>query len=519
MTKHTILFLAANPSETDRLALDREARAIQAELERSLWRDRFEFVTRWAAQPMDLLRELRRLRPTVVQFSGHGRHNVAAGGQDPAPHRDVVVDVGSAGSRICEGLYFQADDGTPRVVSAAALREAFHESSVKLVVLNACYSEVAAEVLVAHVDCVVGMAGSIHDNAARHFAVGLYCGLGNSASVESAYHAGRAAMVLNGSLDGERPRLKARPGVDPSRLNLAMLTPSPAVDEKPPRSVPPQSTIKSTAGQPAFTGREAEIDAVVDKLGSERAALAPEDRKAFWNELKKIIGRASGPKSYEEALALLFARLPTNMGGAPPPVIRLWGGYSGTDRNSRDLLRNIGQEIGRCCAINQMSLSGSQLEEGNLEYWAALGAKQALTERDKHVNFYLHYNRAEAPHAGESGRKIYDTLSCTIPVIDVRYPVQDHSSLAMLNDEINYQRMPSHDARIGSLFQCDAVLLLGGNNAARHLVQLIAFISRHHLRAANPIVFVPLPWAGGTAEKAFRAFNGIVEDLDFRSLF
>jgi hypothetical protein len=32
MKKHTILFLAANPLGTDRLALDREARAIQVEL-------------------------------------------------------------------------------------------------------------------------------------------------------------------------------------------------------------------------------------------------------------------------------------------------------------------------------------------------------------------------------------------------------------------------------------------------------------------------------------------------------
>ena len=39
MTKHTILFLAANPTGTDPLALDREARAIQVELERSRWRD------------------------------------------------------------------------------------------------------------------------------------------------------------------------------------------------------------------------------------------------------------------------------------------------------------------------------------------------------------------------------------------------------------------------------------------------------------------------------------------------
>jgi len=71
--KHVILFLAANPNGTDRLALDHEARSIHEELRRSSFRDRFEFVTRWWAEPLDLLREVRELRPTVVHFSGHGR--------------------------------------------------------------------------------------------------------------------------------------------------------------------------------------------------------------------------------------------------------------------------------------------------------------------------------------------------------------------------------------------------------------------------------------------------------------
>lgn len=47
MTKHTVLFLAANPSGTTPIALDLEARAIGAELQRSGKRDCFEFVTRW----------------------------------------------------------------------------------------------------------------------------------------------------------------------------------------------------------------------------------------------------------------------------------------------------------------------------------------------------------------------------------------------------------------------------------------------------------------------------------------
>jgi hypothetical protein len=40
--KHVILFLAANPRDTGRLALDREARSIHVELKRSGYRGRFD---------------------------------------------------------------------------------------------------------------------------------------------------------------------------------------------------------------------------------------------------------------------------------------------------------------------------------------------------------------------------------------------------------------------------------------------------------------------------------------------
>src|SRR6476646_5355344 len=93
--KHVILFLAANPSDTGRLALDREARSIYVELKRSGYRDRFDFVTRWAAEPLDLLRELRELKPTIVHFSGHGGRAVATAGL--AEGRDVVASTAPAG--------------------------------------------------------------------------------------------------------------------------------------------------------------------------------------------------------------------------------------------------------------------------------------------------------------------------------------------------------------------------------------------------------------------------------------
>jgi hypothetical protein len=196
MNKHTILFLAANPTGTPPAALDRQARAILEELERSGHRDRFELETRFAATPLDLLRELRKLKPTVVHFTGVGSD---------------------------DGLYFEAEGGGAQLVSREALAEAFGAAgeSVQLVVLSACYSEAQAEALLAHVGCVVGVSGKIGEASARNFAIGFYGGLGERASVADAYEHGRAAIGLGGLSGGDRLQLKVRPGVDAGRLVLA----------------------------------------------------------------------------------------------------------------------------------------------------------------------------------------------------------------------------------------------------------------------------------------------------------
>jgi hypothetical protein len=229
--KHTILFLAANPLSTDRLALDREARAIQVELERSGFRDSFELVTRWAVEPLDLLRELRKLKPSVVHFSGHGSRGIAgARGSAAGPHRDALdPGEGAALGAVVEpcavdgGLLFQGADGQPQRVSTAALRDTFDAAgaSVKLVVLGACYSEPQAAALLGCVDCVVGMRGSIGDDAARSFAIGFYGGLGDRESVATAFKQGCAAIRLQGLPDADLPKLQVRPGVDAARLILA----------------------------------------------------------------------------------------------------------------------------------------------------------------------------------------------------------------------------------------------------------------------------------------------------------
>jgi len=238
--KHTILYLAANPSGTTPLALGEEARAIQHELERSGYRDSFELETRWAVQPLDLLRELRKLKPTVVHFSGHGgarsadgtagqrssRHVAPAPGSGQRSSRHVAPAPGSGqptahGSQY--GLCFQAPDGSVQVVTTQALQDTFGAagSSVKLVVLSACYADAQAEALRAHIDCVVGMKGTVDDKAARNFAIGFYGGLGERESIAAAFRQGCAAISLEGLRDADRPQLKTRAGVDAERIVLA----------------------------------------------------------------------------------------------------------------------------------------------------------------------------------------------------------------------------------------------------------------------------------------------------------
>jgi hypothetical protein len=210
-TKNTILFLAADPAGTDEFALGRQARAIHEELERAGGRHRFELVTRWAPTPLDLLRELRRVRPMVVHFAGSG--------QQSAAHRPGQALIGDRFG----GLFFQGLDGRPRFVATSALQEMFGAagSSVKLVVLNGCYSELQAEALLQHVDCVVGTRGTVDPAAAKAYAIGFFGGLGEHESVATAHKQGCAAVSLEGLHDGDRPRLKVRPGVDAGKLVLS----------------------------------------------------------------------------------------------------------------------------------------------------------------------------------------------------------------------------------------------------------------------------------------------------------
>jgi hypothetical protein len=231
--KQRMLMLNVNALHGQLLGLEREARAIQSELDRARHRDRFELHTCWAAEASDLLDALRRYKPTIVHFSGHTIHPMAGAPPDGVVRRDIESLVRG---NLPEGLCFQRSDGGIEVVSPCALKDAIRAvgPSVRLIVLNACHTEPHARALRSEIDCVIGTHGAIRDDAAIHFATGLYGGIFGGFSNALAFDQGRAEIQIRRLTD--RFRLLARPGVDPSAIVLA--NPRPRTER--PRRRPPR---------------------------------------------------------------------------------------------------------------------------------------------------------------------------------------------------------------------------------------------------------------------------------------
>lgn len=196
MKKHVILFLAANPRTSNLLPLAEECAEIQRELKMAPHRDDFQFESRWAVSIDELMRHLNEMAPTVLHFSGHG------GGRS--------------------GLLFQDEQGHSQPVSGRALAMMIDAAArdARVIVLNACYSTVQAEVLRAKVECVVGMDGAIGDDAARAFAIRFYGALGNRRSIGNAVDQGVAALAAKQLPDEVLPRCATRDGVDKYQVVL-----------------------------------------------------------------------------------------------------------------------------------------------------------------------------------------------------------------------------------------------------------------------------------------------------------
>ena len=181
-----ILFLAANPVGTDPLRLDEEIRAIDEALRMAEFRDRFEIEQQWAVRVGDLQQALLRHQPQIVHFSGHG-----------ASTSQLVVE---------------AEAGTPQAIPQDDLSDLFDilEGDIRLVVLNACYSDGQAKAIGKHIDCVVGMTTAVGDEAAIEFATAFYRALGYGRDIRTAFELGTNQIGLQNLPDEDTPHLLAK---------------------------------------------------------------------------------------------------------------------------------------------------------------------------------------------------------------------------------------------------------------------------------------------------------------------
>ena len=248
----TILFLAANPVDTDPLRLGEELRDIKASLRQATHRDRFHVQDEWAVRIEDLRRALLRYKdkPLILHFAGHGQG-------------DAIV--------------LEDKAGQPKPVEGGAFSRFLKLfPTIRCVILNACYSEEVATALAEVVPCVVGMEAEVTDSYAVSFAVALYDAIGEGLDYADAFAVAESSLDMEGGLEEVRPVFVAGKASAPA---------SPPQTSPPPLVVPPLVR---------FTGRQHGefADALADAFGDSEA-LGRMVKVALDQNLNAIAGGAN----------------------------------------------------------------------------------------------------------------------------------------------------------------------------------------------------------------------------------
>ncbi|GAB2570773.1 hypothetical protein Aab01nite_05560 [Paractinoplanes abujensis] len=87
------------------------------------------------------------------------------------------------------------------------------KETVRLVVLNACWSATQAQQIAQHIDHVVGMRRPVDDRSATIFAAAFYSALAFGRTVHESFDQARTSLMLHTTPDHDVPQLLSRPGV------------------------------------------------------------------------------------------------------------------------------------------------------------------------------------------------------------------------------------------------------------------------------------------------------------------
>jgi CheY-like chemotaxis protein len=191
----TILFLSANPAQSDPSDLINECNRINQKIRASAGRELLKLEQRHDISIKWLIEELLNYKPKILHFSGHGSEKSAL-------------------------LFKNENTGQIEEVPPSALVKLFKVlgKEINLVFLNACYSEKQARAIAEHVDCVIGMSTTISDIGALEFGSTFYSSLGFGRSVEDAFDLALVQLELLSIPENTIPKLIVKEGIDPSKI-------------------------------------------------------------------------------------------------------------------------------------------------------------------------------------------------------------------------------------------------------------------------------------------------------------
>jgi esterase/lipase superfamily enzyme len=202
----TILFLAANPHDQQRLAVEREARLIEERIHKSRHPDALDLRTYWAVRPEDVLQALNELNPRIVHFVGHGSD------------ADEIILEDGAGRSLRVGK-----DAIAATLGAA--------KDVQLAFFNTCNSRTLARTAAEHVAAAIGMNTAVGDETARDFAAQFYSALGFGRSIEDAFEQAKAGLEMKHVAEADTPELSVMQGLAADAIVLVRPHPEEAAEK------------------------------------------------------------------------------------------------------------------------------------------------------------------------------------------------------------------------------------------------------------------------------------------------
>jgi hypothetical protein len=194
-----VLYLMANPTKRHALSLDKEVKAVKAEITRSRFRDNIALHQSEAADFKDVLNGLNDHAPRIVHFSGHGNDSgLAMDGGTVKRGKTSFVTFDLLGKALA------ATDDPPDVI-----------------VLNACNSAGARKALLSNAKAILVMEDTVTDTAAVAFAVQFYGAIASGQSLHAAFEQARVAVEFVSFNEATTPSLIVRTGVNAKKLFLA----------------------------------------------------------------------------------------------------------------------------------------------------------------------------------------------------------------------------------------------------------------------------------------------------------